>query len=212
MVDLYHFWTGNTLILTWDHTQVNRFILSLLPKLGTMGSKWGGVRETGSSTSSASLPLPPLGKSKLDGKEEEIQLLLKKEVGITSIAKIMEVSRTALRHFIKTRKLSWNRMPHFLRSGYANLSNMSPKRDIVYGKRGHMTKRDFHEIMKTCGCLTLILACIIYWQAKEIGRVVSKCNPEAEGIDISLLEHISPIEWSNVLLYGEYVIDPSLIQ
>jgi DNA invertase Pin-like site-specific DNA recombinase len=51
-------------------------------------------------------PKGALGKSKLDGKEEEIQLLLKKEVGITSIAKIMEVSRTALRHFIRTRKLS----------------------------------------------------------------------------------------------------------
>ncbi|MFC1718736.1 Tn3 family transposase [Candidatus Poribacteria bacterium] len=85
-------------------------------------------------------------------------------------------------------------------------------RDIVYGKRGHMTERDFHEMMKTCSCLTLILACIIYWQAKEIGRVVSKCSPEKEGIDISFLEHVSPIEWSNVLLYGEYVIDPNLIR
>ena len=85
-------------------------------------------------------------------------------------------------------------------------------RDIVYGKRGHMTGRDFHEMMKTCGCLTLILACIIYWQAKEIGRVVSECNPEEDGIDVSLLEHVSPIEWDNVLLYGEYVIDPSLIR
>jgi len=85
-------------------------------------------------------------------------------------------------------------------------------RDIVYGKRGHMTGRDFHEMMKTCGYLTLILACIIYWQAKEIGRVVSKCNPEEEGIDISLLQHVSPIEWNNVLLYGEYIIDPNLIR
>ena len=46
------------------------------------------------------------GKSMLDGKEEEIQMLLKKEVSNSSIAKIMEVSRTALHHFIKTRKLS----------------------------------------------------------------------------------------------------------
>jgi TnpA family transposase len=85
-------------------------------------------------------------------------------------------------------------------------------RDVVYGKRGRMTERDFHEMMKTCGCLTLILACIIYWQAKEIGRVLSECNPGEEGIDISLLEHVSPIEWDNVLLYGEYVIDPNLIR
>jgi TnpA family transposase len=85
-------------------------------------------------------------------------------------------------------------------------------RDIVYGKRGRMTQRDFHEMMKTCSCLTLILACIVYWQAKEIGRVVSECNPEEDGIHISLLEHVSPIEWDNVLLYGEYVIDPNLIR
>ena len=53
-------------------------------------------------------PKGALGKSKLDGKEEDIRLLLKKEVGITSIAKIMGVSRTALRHFLRTRKLSRN--------------------------------------------------------------------------------------------------------
>ena len=47
-----------------------------------------------------------LGKSKLDGKAEDVRQLLRKEVGITSIARIMEVSRTALRHFIKTRKLT----------------------------------------------------------------------------------------------------------
>lgn len=51
-------------------------------------------------------PKGVLGKSKLDGKEEEIQLLLKKEVSLAAIAKIMGVSRTALRHFIKTRKLN----------------------------------------------------------------------------------------------------------
>lgn len=85
-------------------------------------------------------------------------------------------------------------------------------RDVAYGKRGRMTERDFHEMMKTCSCLVLILACIVYWQAKEIGRAVAEGNPEEEKIDISLLEHVSPIEWDNVLLYGEYVIDPKLIR
>jgi len=61
-------------------------------------------------------------------------------------------------------------------------------------------------------CLTLIFACIIYWQAKGIERVVAECGPEEAGIDLALLEHVSPIEWDNVLLYGEYVIDRSLIQ
>jgi hypothetical protein len=66
--------------------------------------------------------------------------------------------------------------------------------------------------MKSCSCLTLILACIIHWQAKEIGRVITEFNPEADGVDTSLLEHVSPIEWENVVLYGEYVIDRNLIR
>ena len=51
-------------------------------------------------------PKGTLGKSKLDGKDSEIRLLLEKDVGTTSIAKIMGVSRTALRHFIRTRDLA----------------------------------------------------------------------------------------------------------
>ena len=85
-------------------------------------------------------------------------------------------------------------------------------RDVAYGKRGRMTERDFHGMMRTCSCLVLTLACIIYWQAREIGKAIVEGNPEEEGIDTSLLEHVSPIEWDNVLLYGEYVIDPKLIR
>jgi DNA invertase Pin-like site-specific DNA recombinase len=53
-------------------------------------------------------PNGALGKSKLDGKEEEIRMLLEKTVSKASIAKIVGVSRTALHHFIQTRKLNVN--------------------------------------------------------------------------------------------------------
>ncbi len=46
------------------------------------------------------------GRSKLDGKEGEIRILLEKEVSKASIAKIVGVSSTNLRHFIRTRKLT----------------------------------------------------------------------------------------------------------
>ena len=36
-------------------------------------------------------------------------------------------------------------------------------------------------------------------------RVLSQCDPAANGIDLSLLEHVSPIEWDNVVLYGQYI-------
>ena len=51
-------------------------------------------------------PKGSLGTSKLDGKEGEIRKLLEKEVSKRSLAKIMDVSTTNLRHFIRTRKLT----------------------------------------------------------------------------------------------------------
>jgi DNA invertase Pin-like site-specific DNA recombinase len=51
-------------------------------------------------------PKGSLGTSKLNGKEEEIRMLLEKEVSKRSIAKIMDVSTTNLRHFIRTQKLA----------------------------------------------------------------------------------------------------------
>ncbi|NIR50440.1 MAG: Tn3 family transposase [Phycisphaerae bacterium] len=62
-----------------------------------------------------------------------------------------------------------------------------------------MSKRDWMEQRNSCSCLTLILACIIYWQAKEIHRVLLQCPPDVE-LDLSLVEHISPITWDNVIL------------
>ena len=85
-------------------------------------------------------------------------------------------------------------------------------RDVYYGKRGRVNAHELHDQMNSCSCLTLIMACIIYWQSKEISRVISQCDPEENGINLSMLEHISPIEWENVVLYGEYVIDPDLIR
>ena len=46
-----------------------------------------------------------IGKSKLDGKEAEIKVLLDKNIPKASIAKIMDVSRSNLLHFIESRSL-----------------------------------------------------------------------------------------------------------
>ena len=45
------------------------------------------------------------GQSRLDGKEPEINILLGKQVSKASIAKIMDVSRSTLLHFIRSRAL-----------------------------------------------------------------------------------------------------------
>jgi TnpA family transposase len=85
-------------------------------------------------------------------------------------------------------------------------------RDVYYGRRGRINARELHGQMNACSCLTLVLACVIYWQAKEISRVVRCGDPASEGIDVSLLEHVSPIEWDNVILYGQYVLDRNRVR
>lgn len=85
-------------------------------------------------------------------------------------------------------------------------------RQVAYGKQGKLTARDLQGQKNTSSCLTLIMACIIYWQAKEINRVIQEAEPDVAGMDLSLLEHISPIGWDNVLLYGEYVLNRNLVR
>jgi hypothetical protein len=75
--------------------------------------------------------------------------------------------------------------------------------DVYYGRRGRINARELHEQINSCSCLTLTLEGVIYWQAKEISRVVRWCQPEDEKIDVAPLEHVSPIEWDNVILYGQ---------
>ena len=59
--------------------------------------------------------------------------------------------------------------------------------------------------MKTRSCLTLILGSIIFWQTKEISRIAAA---PASPFDRDFLRHVSPIEWKNIILYGEIKIDP----
>ena len=83
-------------------------------------------------------------------------------------------------------------------------------RDVNYGNRGKITGRDLIAQRNSCNCLTLIMACIIYWQAKEMSRILREGNLP-EWVDLSMIKHISPIGWENVVLYGEYNINKSLI-
>jgi len=79
-------------------------------------------------------------------------------------------------------------------------------RAVYYGQRGRISAREVYDQMNACSCLTLILACIVYWQAREISRLAAA--PDFP-FDADLLRHVSPIEWKNVILYGEIKIDPA---
>jgi hypothetical protein len=79
------------------------------------------------------------------------------------------------------------------------------------GNRGQADARDLQQQVSTAGCLVLILAAIVYWQITEIDRVLRTWNPHEEDLDPSLLTHISPIGWDNVLLYGECRLDRTYV-
>ena len=46
-------------------------------------------------------------------------------------------------------------------------------RAVYYGQRGRISAREVYDQMNACSCLTLILACIVYWQAREISRLAA---------------------------------------
>ena len=77
-------------------------------------------------------------------------------------------------------------------------------RDLKYGHRGRLNSRDWLAQKQSCSCLTLVIACIIYWQAKEIHRVLQTHTPP-EYIDIS------PVSWGNVILYGDYILNQNKV-
>jgi TnpA family transposase len=79
-------------------------------------------------------------------------------------------------------------------------------RDIRYGHRGTLSSRDWINQKHACSCLTLVIACIIYWQAKEIHRVI-QTHTLPDHINLALLSNISPVSWENIILYGDYVLN-----
>jgi hypothetical protein len=45
-----------------------------------------------------------------------------------------------------------------------------------------------------------------------MSRIIKEHDPEKAGVNLSLLASISPIEWSNVILYGEYKLNRDLVK
>ena len=85
-------------------------------------------------------------------------------------------------------------------------------RCVHYGRLGRLDQRDFERQTGAASCLLLILAAIIYWQIREIDRVLSEAGSDADDLNFELLSHISPIGWDNGLLYGEYQLNRSLVR
>ena len=143
-------------------------------------------------------------------------VVLKRLAGYSGKNRIYRASRELGRIFKTEFILSYLSKPELrsrVRKGLLKVEQLhSLSRDVFYGRRGRIKPRELWEQMNSCSCLTLIVACIIYWQAREMSRAIRQGDPEGDGIDLSMLKHISPIEWSNVILYGTYKLNRSRIR
>ena len=84
-----------------------------------------------------------------------------------------------------------------------------PARAVYYEQWDRISALEVYDPVNACSCLTLILACMVYGQAREISPIAAA--PDFP-FDPDLLPHVSPIEWNNVILYGEIKIDPAKLK
>ena len=78
--------------------EIERDLISIRTKEALAAARASGTR--------LGRPKGSKGKSKLDGREDEIRQLLSLKVSKASIAKITGVDRSTLYHFIRSRELS----------------------------------------------------------------------------------------------------------
>ena len=45
------------------------------------------------------------------------------------------------------------------------------------------------------------MACIVYWQAKEIGLIANEFTDQLDDLMVEMIAHISPVGWDNLVLY-----------
>ena len=86
-------------------------------------------------------------------------------------------------------------------------------RCVHYGRLGRLDQRDFEHQTGAASCLLRILAAIIYWQIRGDRSCFERGGLGwPDDLNFELLSHISPIGWDNVLLYGEYQLNRSLVR
>ena len=124
---------------------------------------------------------------------------------------IRELGRAFKTHFI-LEYLAQPELRRRVRQGLLKSEQLHAlARSVFYGKLGRADWRDFRRQMSTASCLLTILAAVVYWQIREIERVLGDIDPE-DDVPVDLLAHISPISWDNVVLYGEYKLRPELVE
>lgn len=76
---------------------------------------------------------------------------------------------------------------------------------IFFANQGIFITSDFEEIMNKASCLSLVSNCILYWNTKKIGEIISGLKKQGEDIDEEVLARISLLPYRHVLPQGTYI-------
>ena len=86
-------------------------------------------------------------------------------------------------------------------------------RCVHYGRLGRLDQRDFERQTGAASCLLLILAAIIYWQIREDRSCFERGGLGCGRSQLRVTVPYQPDRgWDNVLLYGEYQLNRSLVR
>jgi TnpA family transposase len=142
-------------------------------------------------------------------------VVLKRLAGYSSSNRFYRASRDLGRIFKTEFILEYMSQPELrsrVRRGLLKVEQLHAlARDVFYARRGRINRREVWEQMNSCSSLTLLVACIVYWQAREMSRAARQVEPDAN-VDLSMLKHVSPIEWDNVVIYGQYRLNRGRIR
>ena len=81
-------------------------------------------------------------------------------------------------------------------------------RALFFGKSGNLREKDLQEQLQRASCLNILLNAIVIWNTVYLTRAIEH-KRNIGGLDESLLQHISPLNWNHIQLYGKYYFNES---
>ena len=78
-------------------------------------------------------------------------------------------------------------------------------RAVFYNRLGEIRDRGFEQQRYRASGLNLVTAAIVLWNTVYLERVVNALRGHDQGIDDTLLQHLSPLGWEHINLTGDYL-------
>lgn len=76
-------------------------------------------------------------------------------------------------------------------------------RALFFGKSGNLREKDLQEQLQRASCLNILLNVVVIWNTVYLSRAIEH-KRRLSGFDDTLIQHISPLNWNHIQLYGRY--------